>query len=70
MTIIAYSYEADIHCVECAKKRFVVESDLVTRDEHGLPVNVHDREGNHVHPIFSTDEQLDAPFCGDCHAKI
>lgn len=67
MRIIAYTYEADYHCVACAQKRnhvtgFAVPLDDMARagglacDEHGLPLAATDRVGNPVHPVFSTDE--------------
>ena len=62
MNIIAYTYEADIHCPSCAELRF-------DREElaHGLAT---DHEGNEVHPVFSTDEIQEDTVCGDCGAKI
>lgn len=82
MRIIGYSYEADCHCVECAQKRFghspqsiltacvSLPIAAVEFDEHGLPDRQDDNEGNPVHPIFSTDEQLEPQHCGDCHERI
>lgn len=60
--IVAYAYDASLHCRECALKHFGKNPD-------GLL----DSEGNEVHPIFASDE-LD-PFgnlmyqsesCVDC----
>lgn len=85
MKIIAYTYEADAHCAQCAINRFGVnELQDITRnygygsthrfsdgieeqlDEHLIPIETRDNEGNPVHPIFSTDEQLEPLHCGDC----
>jgi hypothetical protein len=81
MKIIAYTYDADIHCIECTKKQYATpiaaikyvrtpESQAEELDENGMCLRAIDREGNLVRPIFSTDEQLEVPFCGDCHKMI
>jgi hypothetical protein len=68
MEIIAYTYEADYHCIDCTRKRF---SDTPTSrikwtyevDENGIwndsQFPTLDTEGNLVHPLFSTDEWYD-----------
>lgn len=57
-SVIAYAYEADIHCADCAAKRFPTG--------HGT-----DREGNEIHPVFDTDEQdASGVYCGDCGDEI
>lgn len=67
MRVIAYTYEADWHCIGCKESRF------------GSSDDCKDREGNPVHPVLSTDE-TPADFkpedggytvcCGDCHEVI
>ena len=63
-SVIAYTYEADIHCIACTLKRhkatpFAMNSPLAygsygsERDEHGLPYAATDCEGNPVHPVFA-----------------
>jgi len=98
MRIIAYTYEADVHCPDCASERFAhtgakgyavdshshpmsfcygrpgyftsqhsgVSTEL---DEHLIPMNATDCEGNPVHPVFTTDEH-DFTHCGDCGAEL
>jgi hypothetical protein len=44
MTVIAYTYEADHHCKDCAVARF---------GDHPIWV---DSEGNEVGAVFDTDE--------------
>lgn len=82
--IIAYAYEADIHCPSCARARFGVnpDSDSYTpseSDSNYIPFNVKDNEGNTIHPVFSTDETpADIKpenggydlCCGDCFVMI
>ena len=75
MNIIAYTYEADNHCIDCTKERF-------NTDHYIKLLVLVDREGNLVNPLFSTDEwqELDESFvaenptqylsCGDCHEII
>lgn len=62
MKIIAYAYEADLHCQECTLQRFGAELNGTA--------TIKDREGNEVHPIFDIDEQLEPLVCGDCHEII
>ena len=70
MRIIAYTYEADYHCIECTNKRFayyhtgdVRFSDATDKavkvDWNGIYVDQLDNEGNLVHPVFSIDEWYD-----------
>ena len=54
--IVGYSYEADIHCVDCTAKRFPT---LTGTDD----------EGNIVHPVFGSDETDYAWHC-DCGVEI
>lgn len=73
--IIAYTYDADVHCPDCANHHAVIgmlerQPPLqLNTDEHGLAYDLVDREGNHVHPVFSTDEH-GFTHCGDCGAEL
>lgn len=103
MRIIAYTYEADVHCCDCTSSRFghhgrntlihpaglpikPIGLDLPDGwqhashrlgadaqwheiDEHGIDVSQQDREGNLIHPVFSTNEH-DFTHCGDCGSSI
>jgi hypothetical protein len=56
---IAYTYEADIHCPECAEKRFGPGA-------HGT-----DREGNEVGAVAPWDETSpEGEHCGTCGKEI
>ena len=81
MPIIAYIYDADMHCVECTQTRhanggFTVRCDGPAgedADENDIPYGATNRKGNLIHPVFETDEgQLDengdkVPVCcGTC----
>jgi len=65
---IAYTYEADHHCEDCAAARF-------GRDEHG-DITGTDSEGNEVGAVFETDEWYNVGagtqtlVCGDCGAEL
>lgn len=71
---IAYTYEADHHCVSCAIDRFgTAENGWV------VPDKAVDGEGNHVVPLAPWDEWWDASFdgedeqrliCGTCGTEI
>lgn len=71
MRIVAYAYQADVHCPDCASND--AACGIITRwpplqmgtDEHGLAFDLIDKEGNPIHPIFSTDE-VSSNYCGDC----
>ena len=72
--IIAYTYDADVHCPACADAayaagRLVRSGRQGEYDEHGLPMSLIDSEGNPVRPVFSTDEH-DFTSCGDCGAPL
>jgi hypothetical protein len=75
--VVAYTYEADVHCPDCTAHRASVG--LLSRepplnletDEHGIALDLIDREGNSVRPVFSTDEVLsDYTHCGACHQEL
>ena len=67
MNIIAYTFEADYHCIDCTVKRYgkhrsicihYVQGKPCTncRDSNGILYEQKDSEGNLVHPLFSIDE--------------
>ena len=74
--IIAYTYAADVHCPYCARTD-AVNGALLRRnplappdvDEHGLAHDLIEREGNPIHPVFSTDEH-EFTSCSDCGERI
>ncbi|MDR0779312.1 MAG: hypothetical protein LBF16_01260 [Pseudomonadales bacterium] len=75
--VIAYTYEADVHCPDCTSDRFGPNSAYDRLhlpgdfDEHAVPYDATDREGNPIHPVFSTDEMLDGPYsCGTCRERL
>jgi hypothetical protein len=70
--IICYSYEADIHCIDCTQlknfkrdpKHPYAQPGL---DENGVSLSAVDGEGNLVQPVFDTDGLPDVPrSCGTC----
>lgn len=65
MKIIAYSYDAGIHCVPCSQKHFLGKGDAT----NGIHKYQKDSEGNIISPIFSTDKH-ENEFCEDCNIKI
>jgi len=67
---IAYTYEADCHCPDCAFARF-------GQDEHGfIPEDATDDEGNSVGVVapwsewWNLDDECEVLACGTCHAII
>lgn len=76
MKIIAYTYEADVHCISCARERFKDEPKAGLSnddfDENWLSYTQEDREGNPIHPVFDIDENIDGVFdhCGDCGEEL
>ena len=67
--IIGYAYEADTHCVACAKNRFPPQGNEEV-DQHGIPMYAEDSEGNVISPMFTTDEMLEDFWCGACGELI
>lgn len=62
---IAYTYEADHHCPECAEERFG------RCKEHGqIACCVTDSEGNEPGAEFSWDEHTCGVTCGTCGETI
>jgi hypothetical protein len=57
MYIVAWTYEADIHCNKLAEERFGWKA---LHDGTAI-----DNEGNSVQPIFDTDEYELPLVCGD-----
>lgn len=56
--VVGFAYEADLHCLDCAHKRFPELLD----DENARVI---DREGNEVWPVFLGDIS-ESDCCGDC----
>ena len=65
MKIIAYTYDADVHCVCCTQMRFAEARRDWSADEHNIPYEAQDSDGNNIHPVFSTDED-NYTHCGTC----
>ena len=69
MRIVGYTYAAEAHCIECTRRDadcgVLVRQPplLLNTDQHGIAQDLIDREGNSLHPIFSTDEQADYCCC-------
>lgn len=63
---IAYTYEADYHCPNCAEARF----------GEGVPDSAEDSEGNPIGAVSPFDEWwepdylCESLYCGDCHAIL
>jgi hypothetical protein len=77
-SILGYAFDADTHCPECTRKALL--RGALTRDaahcyaskgsdEHGLPCDMVDSEGNIVYPMF-LDGTEQTEYCGDCHEVI
>ena len=67
MRIIAYTYEADVHCIDCTENTFGEKfTKMRGLSDYFLP---DDREGNRVHPLFDCDE-IQYLACGDCHEVL
>ena len=66
--IIAYTWDANIYCIRCTRERF--PNDGTELDEHGVPVDACDDEGNPIHPKFSTDEVLANIYCDRCKDEL
>jgi hypothetical protein len=65
MRIVAYTYEAAMHCPCCAYKRFHTAI-VKNSDQHGVNLDAVDREGNLVTPVFAIDEGWQGEACDTC----
>jgi len=76
MTITAYTYEADTHCIACTRKRFFYlyqsqTASIITTnaeiDINGIKYAQEDTDGNRVNALFSYDEwqEYDPGFLAD-----
>ena len=64
--ILCYTYEADHHCIDCARDRFPMMTEL---DNNGAT----DNEGNPVGVVFTTDDMESYAWGGlrcDCGHEI
>ena len=56
--VIGYSYEADVHCIQCTERRFGPPPYYDRSDDQGNPMmDLTDDEGNAIHPIFDDSER-------------
>mgnify|MGYP003143606596 CR=1 FL=1 len=74
--IYAYTYDADIFCVECTQKNF--QGNPKDPDQHGISETAIDREGNTIYRCFydsdleyeDEDGRIFSYTCGDCLAPL
>ncbi len=76
--IIAYAYEADVHCPACTKRavrRMAIDHTHphglghAWPDEHKVEFDTVDRDGNLLMPVFDVSEH-EFTHCGDCHEEL
>ena len=72
MPVTGYTYEADNHCVDCAKERFQGSASESPEnvDANGIPYDIEDAEGNTIGAMFPDSETDYTVFCGDCGEYI
>lgn len=64
MRIIAYAYDADLHCVDCARRAFA------STDADYIPDDAKDSEGNPINPVFDIHETAEGEYCADCKIEL
>lgn len=77
MKIIAYSFEADVHCPACTQQAAGMTVShthpnaigFSTLDSFGIEYDTVDREGNLIRPVFNIDEH-EFTHCGDCREEL
>ena len=66
--IVGYTYDADVHCVSCAKKAFTQEDLDSLTDRHiaewGGTLD------SDPFPVFAGDADVESYSCGDCYEKL
>lgn len=65
--VVAWTYDADMHCPDCASARFRGQEDFDWADPDAGTV---DSEGNVPHPVFVSDEGWTGLVCGTCGTFI
>jgi len=82
MKVIAYTYDADVHCPACTRRALArgtitaapiwnIEPPATRRGRPAVIADMlFDREGNEVGAIFSTDESPEAVMCADCGCEV
>lgn len=77
MRIIGYTYEADVHCPACTEHRAAIgvlkrQPPLQMRtDEHGIAMDLIDRQGNPVNPLHDIDgAATELTHCGTCYEEL
>jgi hypothetical protein len=63
-TVVAWTYDADVHCWDCTESRFPAGFDWSDPSE-----TVTDSEGNVPCPVFASDYE-GGDVCGDCLSPI
>lgn len=65
MNVEAYTYDADVHCINCAIARF-------GQDDNGwVPIDAEDSEGNPVGAVFDSNcDEADWAHCGTCGEEL
>jgi hypothetical protein len=58
-TILGYSGDADIYCVDCAMQKWEISEDEDV-----------DSEGNEIHPIFASDDHIEEMICSACGCSL
>jgi len=82
MRVIAYTYDADVHCPACTRRALAIGTLTAApvwnieppatrrKDRHGMPEMLFDSKGNEVGALFSTDECPEAVMCADCGREV
>ena len=74
--VIGYTYEADVHCVDCTVEDSVrmkldhnhpYAMGESFKDDNGVEYDFVDREGNLIHPVFEFEA---GERCGDCFKEL
>jgi len=73
--ILAYTYNADVHCPGCAQRAFPrgvsAQGEPERVDWRGVPLRATDSEGNRVHRIRRGDSSPEYDeHCGDCGTLV
>ena len=64
--IIGYAYDAELHCVRCAEKKFPTGYKNEYSYKKSLSLEGNGNDGEEIHPIFLGAEFDTPPVCGDC----
>lgn len=68
--VVAYAYEADLHCIACTLERFNFSQEEDLDFACAIDKTPVDREGNEIGAVFGNAEFEHSQYCADCGDEL